>query len=127
KMLVAWRFNDNLRVGVEARAQSEIHDEDGWKGPQMLMTDIRGGPTLVWRIAKPVSFQVLVGVAKPVEVTSAGFLALRALAFDLERGAARGRGGSARSPSSGRSRWLPSGLRTRTDPFAASRGPAATR
>jgi len=83
KVLVAWRFSDNLRLGVEARAQSEIHDEDGWKGPQMLMTDIRGGPTLVWRIAKPVSVQLLVGVAKPVEVTSAGFLALGALAIDL--------------------------------------------
>ena len=83
KTLVAWRFTDNVRLGVEARAQSEIHDEDGWKGPQMLMTDIRGGPTLVWRIAKPVSVQLLVGVAKPVEVTAAGFLALGALAFDL--------------------------------------------
>ncbi len=83
KALVGWRFTDNVRLGVEVRAQSEVHDEEGWKAPQMRMTDLRAGPTLLWRIAKPVSFQVLIGVGKPAEVTSAGFLALGALVFDL--------------------------------------------
>jgi len=83
KLLVGWRFTDNLRVGVEARAQCEIHDEDGWKGPQMLQTDIRGGPTVFWRIARPVTVQLLVGAGKPVGVAAAGVLALGAFSFDI--------------------------------------------
>jgi hypothetical protein len=83
KLLVGWRFTDNLRAGVEARAQCEVHDEDGWKGPQMLQTDLRGGATAFWRIARPVTVQLLLGAGKPVGVHGAGFLALGAFSFDL--------------------------------------------
>ncbi len=83
KALVGWRFTDNVRVGVEARAQSEVHDENGWKGPQMLQTDLRAGPTAFWRIAKPVTAQILLGVGKPIGVHAAGLLALGAFSFDI--------------------------------------------
>jgi len=83
KALVGWRFTDNVRLGLEVRAQTEVHDEDGWKGPQMIATDLRAGPTLFWRVSRPLSFQVLVGVGKPVNVNGAGLLALGSFALDL--------------------------------------------
>lgn len=83
KLLLGWRLTDTLRAGLEVRAQSEVHDEDGWKGPQMRTTDIRGGPTVFWRVARPVTLQLLIGAGKPVGVSSAGFLALGAFSVDL--------------------------------------------
>ena len=83
KALVGWRFNDNVRLGLEVRAQTEVHNEDGWQAPQMIGTDLRAGPTFFWRVSRPVSFQVLVGVGKPVNVNQAGLLALGSFALDL--------------------------------------------
>ncbi len=83
KALIGWRFNDNLRLGLEVRAQTEVHDEDGYKAPQMIATDIRGGPTLFWRVSRQVSLQFLVGVSKPVNLNEAGLLALGSFAIDL--------------------------------------------
>ena len=83
KVLVGWRFSDNLRLGLEARAQSEVHDEDGWHALSMRATDLSGGPTLLWHLARPVLFQILVGVGKPVQQTSVGFLALGSFNLDL--------------------------------------------
>jgi hypothetical protein len=83
KVLVGWRFSDDLRLGLEVRAQSEVHDEEGWHAPSMRATDFSAGPTLLWRLARPVVFQVLVGVGKPVQQTSAGFLALGAFNVDF--------------------------------------------
>ncbi len=83
KLLVGWRFTDDVRAGVEARGQSEVHDEDGWKSPQMLFADLRGGATVFWRIVRPVTVQLLVGVGKPAGVHAAGLLALGAFSFDI--------------------------------------------
>jgi hypothetical protein len=83
KSLLGWRFSDNFRLGAELRIQTEIHDEDGWKAPAMVTTDLIGGPSALWRVARPLSLQILTGVSKPAGSTSAGFIALVGLSIDL--------------------------------------------
>ena len=83
KSLVGWRFTDSFRLGGEVRIQTEIHDEDGWKAPTMVTTDIIGGPAAFWRVARPLTLQALVGVTKPAGSTEAGFIALAGLSIDL--------------------------------------------
>jgi len=83
KTLIGWRFGDNIRLGGEVRIQTEVHDEEGWKAPAMVSTDLIAGPTAFWRVVRPLTLQVLAGIGKPAGSTSAGFIALAGLSVDL--------------------------------------------
>jgi hypothetical protein len=83
KALIGWRFSDDVRVGLEARVQTEVHDENGFKGPTMNATDLIAGPVAFWRVARPVTLQVLVGVGKPAMTNQAGVIALGGFSIDL--------------------------------------------
>jgi hypothetical protein len=70
KALVDYRLLENLRVGLDARLQAEVHDEEGWKAPGFA-DDIAvvGGAVLGWFPISALQLQLLVGATHPRGLT----------------------------------------------------------
>lgn len=83
KALIAWRFDDAWRLGVDVRVQAEVHNETGWTSPGNLGTNLIAGPEVSWMVLPKLQLQALVGVAKPQGITTAGFAGLLSVAFDF--------------------------------------------
>lgn len=69
KALAAYRIIDALSVGLDARAQAEVHDEDGWKSPTFA-DDVAmvGGAMVAWNPITQLQLQLLVGATHPAGV-----------------------------------------------------------
>ncbi len=67
KALASYRLIEALSVGLDARAQAEIHDENGWKSPSFA-DDVAmvGGAMVAWNPITQLQLQLLVGATHPV-------------------------------------------------------------
>ena len=66
KALVDYQVLEVLRVGLDGRAQAEVHDETGWKSPE-LGGDVAlvGGAVVGWFPIPALQLQLLIGATHP--------------------------------------------------------------
>jgi hypothetical protein len=84
KALAAYRLTDQVRLGLDVRAQAEVRDEAGFKRPDLAAdVAIIGGAALSWFPIPSLQLQGLVGATKPRGVLNAGPAAHFLVAFDF--------------------------------------------
>jgi hypothetical protein len=66
KARIDYQLIETLRVGLDARAQAEVHDEEGWKAPGFA-DDIAlvGGAMVAWFPIPALQLQLLAGATHP--------------------------------------------------------------
>jgi hypothetical protein len=84
KALIGYRIIEQVRVGLDFRGQAEVHDENGWKSPD-VGTDMAlvGGAAVSWMPMEKLQFQLLAGATKPRGFILAGPVAFLTASWDF--------------------------------------------
>ena len=83
KALADYQLMDGLRVGLDGRAQAEVHDEAGWKAPAFgADMALMGGAVIGWFPLPALQLQLLLGATHP-RGQGAGPTARLLMSFDF--------------------------------------------
>jgi hypothetical protein len=84
KGFAGWRFNEQLRAGVDSRLQAEVGDDEASTTPKLGRDfDFTAGPAVSWMVTRQIQLQALVGMIMPKGTNVTSPVGILAASFDF--------------------------------------------